>query len=117
MIRYLTRVPVSFQSWVTSQISPFASRLVGQVLSCPASDTPTHIRFILNDGVAPLTGLQGCAEDKNGLCELGTFLRGIDARIAEVDFDFDCLGNYTVPSPDTILDGRFPPSLRNGTRA
>lgn len=105
------------RTYFTSKIAPFASNLVAQVLSCPASSTPTHIRFILNDGVAPLTGLQGCAEDKNGLCELSAFLRGIDARIAEVDFDFDCLGNYTVPSPDTILDGRFPPSLRNGTSA
>lgn len=102
-------------SWVTSQISPFASRLVGQVLSCPASDTPTHIRFILNDGVVPLTGIKGCAKNKDGLCALDKFVSGLKARVAEIDYQFDCFANYTVPAPDTIVDGRYPPALRNGT--
>ena len=112
---YLTRVPVPLQSWVTSQISPFASRLVGQVLSCPASDTPTHVRFILNDGVVPLTGIKGCAKNKDGLCALDKFVSGLKARVAEIDYQFDCFANYTVPAPDTIVDGRYPPALRNGT--
>ncbi|EPQ60549.1 phosphoglycerate mutase-like protein [Gloeophyllum trabeum ATCC 11539] len=103
------------RSWITTQVSPFASNLVGQVLSCPASNVSTHIRWILNDAVMPLTGLKGCQEDPNGLCELSAFIAGMQERMAEIDYDFDCFANYTVPTPDTIIDGRYPPALRNGT--
>ena len=103
------------RSWIVNQIAPFGSNLVGQVLSCPASTQPTHIRWILNDAVVPLTGIKGCATDKNGLCELSTFIDSTKARIAEVDFAFDCFGNYTIPIPDNIVDGRYPAALRGGT--
>ncbi|KAI0058243.1 phosphoglycerate mutase-like protein [Artomyces pyxidatus] len=105
------------RQWIVSNISPFATNLVAQILSCPASDTPTHVRWILNDAVVPLTGVKGCREDVNGLCPFETYVKGTQARIAEVDFQFDCFGNYTAPSPDVIIDGRFPPSLRNLTSA
>jgi hypothetical protein len=98
--------------WVISRIAPFGTNLVGQVLSCPASSQPTHIRFILNDAVLPLTGIRGCNHDGDGLCELPKFIDGIKARIAEVDFGFDCFGNYTIPIPDNIVDGRYPAYLR-----
>ncbi|KZT30677.1 phosphoglycerate mutase-like protein [Neolentinus lepideus HHB14362 ss-1] len=110
----VSHIPAN-RSWITTQVSPFASNLVGQVLSCPASDVSTHIRWILNDAVVPLTGLKGCPEDKNGLCPLSTFITGMNERIAEIDYNFDCYANYTVPTPDTIIDGRYPPALRNGT--
>ncbi|KAA1471726.1 phosphoglycerate mutase-like protein [Dentipellis sp. KUC8613] len=103
------------QTWFSSRVAPFSSNLVGQVLSCPASSQPTHIRFLLNDGVLPLTGIQGCAANKDGLCELPSFIAGMQARIAEVDFQFDCFANFTIPIPDNIVDGRFPPALRNMT--
>ncbi|KAI0305486.1 phosphoglycerate mutase-like protein [Multifurca ochricompacta] len=92
------------RQWIVSHIAPFAANLVAQVLSCPASSTPTHIRWILNDAVVPLTGVKGCKANKDGLCDL-------------VDYQFDCFGNYSIPLPDTILDGRFPSSLRNTTAA
>ncbi|KAF7968230.1 hypothetical protein HWV62_31613 [Athelia sp. TMB] len=79
------------------------------------SDEATHIRWILNDAVLPLTGMKGCKEDKDGLCELSTFISAMKARIGEVDFNFDCNGNYTVPQPDKIVDGRYPSWLRNAT--
>ena len=94
-----------------SQIAPFATRLVAQVLS---SGQTLYIRFILNDGVLPLTGVKGCKEDENGLCDLPTFISGMQERIGEVDFAFDCFGNYTFPDPDDIIDGRYPASLRDG---
>lgn len=100
------------QSWITSQVAPFASNIVGQVLSCPASDTPSHIRFILNDDVVPLTGIKGCKESSDGLCELDTFISAMKERISEVDFAFDCLANYTIADPTQITDGRPPPSVR-----
>ena len=91
---------------------PFAANLVGQVLSCPESDEPTHIRFILNDGVVPLTGVRGCRFDANGLCSLDTFIKGMKERIEEIDFAFDCFANYTLSNPAGILDGRPPASVR-----
>ncbi|TFK36825.1 histidine phosphatase superfamily [Crucibulum laeve] len=100
------------QTYFVNQIAPFASNLVGQVLSCPASGKPTHIRWVLNDAVLPLTGIKGCKQNKDGLCELPTFIDAMKQRIQEVDFAFDCFGNYTVPVPDTIVDGQFPKNLR-----
>ncbi|KAJ7648824.1 phosphoglycerate mutase-like protein [Mycena rosella] len=82
------RIPPN-QTWFANQLVPFGTNLVGQVLSCPASDTPTHIRWILNDAVLH---------------------RGIKQRIAEINFEFDCFGNYTTPNPDNIIDGRYPQS-------
>ncbi|KAI0001359.1 phosphoglycerate mutase-like protein [Russula compacta] len=103
------------RQWIVTHISPFATNLVAQLLSCPASSSPTHIRWILNDAVVPLTGVKGCAADKNGLCDLQTYIKGTKERIAEVDYQFDCFANYSIPVPDTIVDGRYPPSLRNKT--
>lgn len=100
---------LTHQTYKTREIAPFASRLVGQVLSCPASDTPTHIRWLLNDGVLPLTGIQGCGYDSNGLCEFDTFIAGMKQRIEEVDFVFDCFANYSLSlDNDTITNGQFP---------
>ncbi|KAJ7253464.1 phosphoglycerate mutase-like protein [Mycena rebaudengoi] len=95
-------------SYIISKIAPFASNLVAQVLSCPASATPTHIRFILNDGVIPLTGIKGCTQNANGLCPLPIFISAMKLRIQEVDFNFDCFANYTIPDPDNITNGQFP---------
>ncbi|KAJ6545482.1 histidine phosphatase superfamily [Mycena capillaripes] len=99
-------------TYFASKITPFGANLVGQVLSCPATTEPTHIRWILNDAVVPLTGIKGCEADKDGLCKLSSFIAGMKQRIAEVDFAFDCFGNYTMPDPDGIVDGRYPQSLR-----
>ncbi|TFY79221.1 hypothetical protein EWM64_g4791 [Hericium alpestre] len=104
------------RQWIVTHISPFGANLVGQVLSCPASDTPTHIRFILNDGVLPLTGIKGCKADKNGLCAIDTFIKGMQARVDEIDYQYDCFANYTLPNVP-ILDGRYPPALRRNVTA
>ncbi|KAJ7642412.1 acid phosphatase [Mycena polygramma] len=112
-----THIPKN-RSYIVNQISPFGSNLVGQVLSCPASpastnDTaPTHIRWILNDAVVPLTGIAGCGSNEDGLCPFDTFVKGVQQRIAEVDFEFGCFGNFTVPNPDLIVDGQLPAHLR-----
>ncbi|KAH7890476.1 histidine phosphatase superfamily [Phlebopus sp. FC_14] len=101
------------RSYVASKIAPFASNLVAQVLSCPASGESTHIRFILNDAVLPMTGINGCEDDSNGLCSLPSFVSAMHRRIAEIDFAFDCFANYTMPDPDHITDGRYPDWLKN----
>ncbi|KAJ7291916.1 histidine phosphatase superfamily [Mycena rebaudengoi] len=106
------KIPAN-QTYFANKIAPFAANLVGQVLSCAAaSEDPTHIRWVLNDAVVPLTGIKGCSKNKDGLCELPKFIAGMKQRITEVDFDFDCFGNYTMPDPDNIVDGRYPQTLR-----
>ncbi|KAJ6621036.1 histidine phosphatase superfamily [Mycena sp. CBHHK59/15] len=108
------------RSYMVNQISPFASNLVGQVLSCPspsshsttASTTPTHIRWLLNDAAVPLTGIKGCTHSPDGLCTFDAFVKGMQQRVEEVDFAFGCFGNYSVPVPDLIVDGQLPPGLR-----
>ncbi|KAF8191057.1 histidine phosphatase superfamily [Mycena galopus ATCC 62051] len=129
-----THIPPN-RSYIVNQISPFGSNLVGQVLSCPSSSSssslppqptatsptnattqpPTHIRWILNDAVVPLTGIAGCGKSDEGLCEFDTFVKGMQQRIAEVDFAFGCFGNYTVPNPNLIADGQLPANLRPAT--
>ncbi|KAG1908216.1 histidine phosphatase superfamily [Suillus fuscotomentosus] len=75
------------RSYIASQIAPFSSQLVAQVLSCPACEEPTHIRFLLNDGV---------------------FISAMHERIGQIDYAHDCFVNYTMPDPDNIIDGRYP---------
>ncbi|TFY79218.1 hypothetical protein EWM64_g4792 [Hericium alpestre] len=100
------------RSWYTSQIIPFATNLAAQVMSCSGSEEPSHIRFLLNDAVVPLAGLEGCRKNKNGFCKLDDFITGIQKRIDEIDYTWDCFGNYTIPDPNTIIDGRAPRSTR-----
>lgn len=111
--RCLTRVLIGrLQTYHVQDIAAYSSNLVGQVLSCPASETPKekekYIRFLLNDGAVPLTGISHCeTPNKDGLCLLDNFVQGMKERIAEIDYAYDCLGDYTIPNPDTIIDGRM----------
>ncbi|KAH9937170.1 histidine phosphatase superfamily [Fomitopsis serialis] len=111
----------AYQTYHVHDIAPFTSNLVAQVMSCPASvstaleagsaaDPVSYIRFLLNDGVVPLTGIAHCeTPDANGLCPLENFIQGMQERIEEVDFVYDCYANYTPPAltADTIIDGRM----------
>lgn len=94
---------------------PFAVNLVGQVLSCGGdaeSSKPTHIRWVLNDGVVPLTGIKGCKHSRDGMCEIDAFVHGMKQRIKDVDYEFACRGDYEFPDPDLIVDGQLPKSKR-----
>ena len=42
------------------------------------------------------------------MCEIGAFIDGMKQKIAEVDYDFTCNGNYSFPVPDLIVDGQPP---------
>ncbi|KAF7292081.1 Phosphoglycerate mutase-like protein [Mycena indigotica] len=100
--------------YIVNNVAPFASNIVTQVLTCPAPATPsantkpTHIRMILNDAVLPLTGLAGCQPNSDGTCPLDTFVSALQKRIGEVDYQFDCFANYSIPDPDPIVNGQFP---------
>ncbi len=68
------------------------------------------IRWILNDAVVPLTGINQCASfiNKDGLCPLDAFISGMQALIDDEDWTYDCTANYTVPTPNTITNGKGP---------
>ncbi|KAI0348404.1 phosphoglycerate mutase-like protein [Trametopsis cervina] len=110
----VTHVP-RHVTYKAQNIVPFAANLVGQVLACPASHndpTPSsYIRWLLNDGVVPLTGIKQCAgyKNKDGLCPLSSFVAGMQEILAESDWNYDCYGNWTVPPvPNDIVNGRPP---------
>jgi hypothetical protein len=69
------------------RICPFATNLQFQVMSCSST---RYIRLILNDGVVPLTGLKGCGENEDGLCELDKFVDALGEIVAETDFAAVC---------------------------
>lgn len=80
-------------------------------MSCPArasSPKGSFIRLLLNDGAVPLTGLGHCPKDRDGLCPVDTFVKGLKKRLTEIDFQHDCFANYTVSLPESIVDGRAP---------
>nr|GAT44528.1 acid phosphatase [Mycena chlorophos] len=112
-----THIPKD-RSYIVNQISPFAANLVGQMLSCPASSksasspaegistsAPTHVRWLLNDAVVPLTGIKDCPESADGLCPFDTFVKGMQQRLEEIDFFEGCFGNYSAPVPDLLVGG------------
>ena len=66
------------------------------VLECTSLPGP-QIRIIINDAVAPLTGINGCPTQKDGMCPVDTFVQAQKETIAETDWNWDCRGNWTVP--------------------
>ncbi|WVQ85369.1 hypothetical protein IAT38_007534 [Cryptococcus sp. DSM 104549] len=84
-------------SFVASQVVPFATHMAIQVLEC-ADQTPSkQIRFMINDAVLPIDkSYEGCEWNKDGLCSFDTVVAALQKRIAEIDYDYDCNGNYTV---------------------
>ncbi|KAG8705871.1 hypothetical protein FRC08_001398, partial [Ceratobasidium sp. 394] len=56
-----------------------------------------QLRVIINDGVVPLDGLQGCPTDKNGMCAVGTFAAAQLETIKQADFEWTCRGDWNIP--------------------
>ncbi|WWD01020.1 hypothetical protein V866_007958 [Kwoniella sp. B9012] len=91
-----------------SQVVPFATHLVIQVLECQNTSPSKQIRFILNDAVLPIDqSYEGCEWNKDGLCSFDTVVKALQQRVEEIDWNYDCHGNYTaVPGKD--YNGRAP---------
>lgn len=66
------------------------------MLACEAIPEP-QIRVIINDGVVPLTGIEGCPAQKDGMCAVDTFVAGQKRSIRETDWSWGCHGDWTVP--------------------
>jgi len=67
------------------------------VLECTSVPDP-QIRIIINDGVAPLTGIKGCPKQKDGMCPLSRFIEAQKEIIKETDWSYDCYGDWEVPA-------------------
>ena len=99
-------------SFVASKQVPFATHFTTQVLNCPARNVTQQIRFIVNDAVVPVADSHpGCPVDADGLCPLPTMIKVLQARINEIDFNYDCYANYTAKA-GVNYNGRAP---RNST--
>lgn len=66
------------------------------VLECTSLPGP-QIRIIINDAVAPLTGISGCPKQKDGMCPVDTFVAAQKEIVRNTDWEYDCHGNWTVP--------------------
>jgi hypothetical protein len=73
------------------------------VLSCadPSLTSTEQIRVIVNDGVVPLSSLMGCPKDsKHGMCPIEGFVESMKESISELDWNWYCHGNWTLPKGD-----------------
>ncbi|KAI0899141.1 phosphoglycerate mutase-like protein [Annulohypoxylon nitens] len=97
-------------SFVASKLVPFATHFTAQVLECLAYQPTKQIRFLVNDAVIPIAdSYAGCSSDPHGLCSFDNVVSVLQDRINEIDFDYDCFGNYTADQ-GVDYNGRAPKS-------
>ena len=84
--------------------------LLSSVLDCADFDG-RQIRIIVNDGAVPLVGIEGCPEQKDGMCPLDTFIRAQSRIVQNTDWEWGCFGNWTVPAGKEweTVTGDYPP--------
>ncbi|KAG6909600.1 hypothetical protein DXG01_016639 [Tephrocybe rancida] len=90
-----THIPHN-RAFEVTKLAPFATNVQFQLLECASVPGP-QIRIIINDGVAPLTGIGGCPEQRDGMCPVDTFVKAQTKLLAETDWDWGCNGDWTVP--------------------
>lgn len=121
-----------------SHLTPFAARLVTEVIGCGSSDpspvnmtrtysTPTQfgydpsnatskfIRMRLNNGILPLSTIRGgaCGNRPDGLCALGDFLASQEDAYQMSNYDYACFANYTIANATSGFD--FDGAITNTT--
>ncbi|KAH7929279.1 phosphoglycerate mutase-like protein [Leucogyrophana mollusca] len=84
------------RSFKVSELAPFATNMQFQLLACESEPGP-QIRIVINDGVAPLTGIKTCPEHSHGLCPVDAFVEAQKEIIRTTDWIHDCHGDWTVP--------------------
>jgi hypothetical protein len=67
------------------------------VLECTSVPGGPQIRVIINDAVAPLTGVRGCPAQRDGMCPVATFVAAQKETIRDTDWEWECYGDWTVP--------------------
>ncbi|KAH8827000.1 histidine phosphatase superfamily [Flagelloscypha sp. PMI_526] len=93
----------------SSELAPFATNIQIQLLDCASPSLEgTQIRVIINDGVAPLTGVKGCPEQKDGMCALDTFVGSMKEIIGQTDWKYDCHTDWEIPDGWSTVTGDTP---------
>ncbi|KAJ7700865.1 phosphoglycerate mutase-like protein [Mycena rosella] len=100
----------SHRTFKVSELAPFATNVQFQLLECTSQPGP-QIRIIVNDGVVPLTGIEGCPAQKDGMCAVDTFVAAEKKIIGQTDWTYDCFGDWTIPDGWNTTTGE-PPKRR-----
>lgn len=115
--------------FILSHMTPFAAKLVTEVIGCNAEDpaaqnstrtfysssqngydaeNSTHkfVRMRLNQGIVPLSTIRGglCGNRTDGLCALDDFIESQQGAYNASNYDYVCFGNYTVDYPNNATD-------------
>ncbi|KAJ7611620.1 phosphoglycerate mutase-like protein [Roridomyces roridus] len=97
------------RSFKVSELAPFATNVQFQLLECTSQPGP-QIRIIVNDGVVPLTGIEGCPEQKDGMCPVDKFVAAEKDIIGQTDWIYDCHGDWGIPDGWSTTTGEPPRS-------
>jgi hypothetical protein len=81
------------RSFRVSELAPFSTNIQFQLLSCPSRGSE-QFRVVINDAVAPLTGIEGCPEDADGMCPIPAFVAAQKKIISNTDWDWACNGDW-----------------------
>ncbi|KAJ6515325.1 phosphoglycerate mutase-like protein [Mycena sanguinolenta] len=95
------------RSFKVSELAPFATNVQFQLLECTSLPGP-QIRIIVNDGVVPLTGIEGCPEQEDGMCAVDTFVEAQKKIIASADWEWACHGDWDIPEGWETTTGEPP---------
>ncbi|KAF7296481.1 AB hydrolase-1 domain-containing protein [Mycena chlorophos] len=95
------------QTFKASELAPFATNVHFQLLECTSVPDP-QIRVVVNDGPVPLTGIEGCPTQKDGMCPVDTFVKAQKKIIGETDWAYDCHGDWTIPEGWETTTGDTP---------
>lgn len=67
-------------------------------------------KSLSNDAVVPVSkSYSGCPDDPYGLCSFDHVVSVLEDRISEIDYNYDCFGNYTAAAGNNY-NGRAPSS-------
>ena len=116
--------------FILSTITPFAARLITEVVGCSSADpeavsqprtyyTPGQygydasnasnkfIRMRLNDGILPLSTIRGgdCEGRTDGMCKLENFMKSQERSYELSNYDYVCFGNYSIENDGRDFDG------------
>ncbi|KAF8214171.1 phosphoglycerate mutase-like protein [Mycena galopus ATCC 62051] len=101
-----THIPKK-RSYRVSELAPFATNVQFQLLECTSLPGP-QIRIIVNDGVVPLTGVEGCEAQKDGMCAVDTFVAAQKKIIGATDWEWACHGEWDIPEGWETTTGEPP---------
>ena len=105
-----TTQPNPNRRYRSSRVTPFAARLVFEVLDCNSTDLQgSYVRTKINDAVIPMNQDQGCEARPDGLCKFNDFWKHqYQNAYKDSKYDLVCFGQNGT---DFVVTG----PVRNGT--